>query len=101
MYGSFDFITKRVPLFLHRPTPDANHELLFPYGSNGKAMATAAIAANKPAQTYMGTGVEVLATEATTALKIPMILLHATATPFPVALCADGRTSGVYAYKVP
>ena len=49
----------------------------------------------------MGTDVAVLATVAMTADKIPMMRLQATAMPLPVALWADGKTSGVYAYKVP
>jgi hypothetical protein len=41
------------------------------------------------------------ATVAITALKIPITLFHPIAIPFPVPLCALGRTSGVYAYSVP
>lgn len=49
------------------------------------------------AQIKIGTGVLVLERVAITALVIPIRRLKATLMPFPVALCAEGITSGVYA----
>lgn len=38
---------------------------------------------------------------ATTALIMPISLLNPMEMPLPVPRCAEGRTSGVYAYNVP
>lgn len=72
-----------------------SQELLRPYGSNGNAALIKPIAMSKPPQMKMGALVLVSATVAITADKIPMTRLQATATPFPVARCALGSTSGV------
>jgi hypothetical protein len=67
------------------PAIKFSQELLFPNGSKGNEIATAAIAMYSAAHTYIGTDVEVLAYVATIADIIPMIRLHTTAIPFPVA----------------
>jgi hypothetical protein len=64
------------------------------------AAEMAAKIANSAAHKYIGAEVAVFAYVATIADIIPIIRLQATATPLPVVRCAEGKTSGVYAYNV-
>lgn len=79
---------------------EGHHIERLPNGSKGIAAETPAKTANSAAHKYIGADVAVFAYVATIADMIPMIRLQATATPLPVVRCAEGRTSGVYAYNV-